>query len=454
MIFFKNKRINEEIAASNELDNDEAVDNICETLTVTKTAIPEEDACRTKIVDVELKVVFAQALGVVTIIDNVSNVFVDSIIESSVTGDPNNSGTISVSQNPLEVTWSDLNVDEPMTATLRFKVLVKDNAIDNDNAFVNNNIHVNADEGRNCTFPQLSGEFFIPRCPESPIVASLVKDNNKDEYDCDETIHSTLTLKLDKGDTGVVVTDDLANAFVGVPSNITVSQGSAIVDANNNIVWTVGTVLANTDITLEYDIEPDQINTNSGFVTSEVRVDGDLIDPQIVIPRDTQNPNYDFLDTFVRDCPEEDGECCCQACEPIIVEPCELFKTETINVERIRCTGKLIDVTVNLQRVCPGQILNVGVFLVENVPGDADGDGDIEPGETIQESRGFIVKQVTIPASDTACTSRLVNGFCFPLTDDTGCDAEDRTFTAKVFATYINRTVPNCDCDTEPTQEA
>ena len=454
MIFFKNKRINEEIAASNELENDEAVNNICETLTVTKTAIPEEDACITKIVDVELKVVFAQELGVVTIIDNVSNVYVDSIIESSVTGDPNNNGTITVDQNALKVTWSDLNVNEPMTATLRFKVIVKDNAIDNNNAFVNNNIHINADEGRNCTFPQLSGEFFIPRCPESPIVTSLVKDNNKDEYDCDETIHSTLTLKLDKMDTNVVVIDDLSNSNVGTPTNINVSQGSAIVDPSNNIVWTVGTVPANTEITLEYDIEPDQINTNNGFVTTEVTVNGDLIDPEIVIPRNTQNPNYDFLDTFVRDCPEEDGECCCQACKPITVEPCELFKTETIDVERIRCTGKLIDVTVNLQRVCPGQILNVGVFLVENVPGDADGDGEIEEGETIQESRGFIVKQVTIPASDTACTSRLVNGFCFPLTDDTGCDAEDRTFTAKVFATYINRTVPNCDCDTDPTQES
>ncbi|MEO2507542.1 hypothetical protein ABHA01_07070 [Clostridium paraputrificum] len=40
------------------------------------------------------------------------------------------------------------------------------------------------------------------------------------------------------------------------------------------------------------------------------------------------------------------------------------------------------------------------------------------------------------------------------MTDDTGCDADDRTFTAKVFATYINRTVPNCDCDTDLTQEA
>jgi len=454
MIFFKNKRINAEIAASTELYNDEVVENICETLTVTKNAIPEDDACTTKIVDVELKVVFAQALGLVTIIDNVSNVFVDSIIESSVTADPNNNGTISVSQNPLEVTWSDLDVDEPMTATLRFKVLVKDNAIENNNAFVNNNIQVNADEGRNCTFPHLNGAFFIPRCPESPVVTSLLKDNDKNEYDCDETIHSTLTLKLDKGDTNVVVIDDLSNSNVGTPTNIVASNGTTIVDANNNIVWTVGTVTADTEITLEYDITPDQIKTNNGFVTSEVRVDGDLIDPEIVIPRNTENPNYIFLDTFVRDCPEEDGECCCQACEPITVEPCELSKNVTVDVERIKCTGKLIDVTVNLQRVCPGQVLNVGVFLVENVPGDADGDGDIEEGETIQESRGFIVKQVTIPASDTACTSRLVNGFCFPLTDDTGCDADDRTFTAKVFATYINRTVPNCDCDTEPTQEA
>ena len=32
MIFFKNKRINAEIAASTELYNDEVVENICETL--------------------------------------------------------------------------------------------------------------------------------------------------------------------------------------------------------------------------------------------------------------------------------------------------------------------------------------------------------------------------------------------------------------------------------------
>ena len=436
MILFRNEPI-EEIAASEELDNDIKADNICDTLKVTKTATPDGNACRNKTVAVELKVEFTEALGLVTIVDNVANNFVDSIVEDiqSPIGDPDNNGTITVDQNALKVTWSDLNVNEPMTATLKFKVLVKDNAIDNDNAFVNNNIHVNADEGRNCTFPQLSGEFFIPRCPESPIVASLVKDNNKDEYDCDETIHSTLTLKLDKGDTGVVVTDDLANAFVGVPSNITVSQGSAIVDANNNIVWQVGTVLADTDIKLEYDITPDQIKTNNGFVTSEVRVDGDLIDPEIVIPRDTQNPDYEFLDTFTRDCPE-DGECCCQACEPIKVESCEFFKTAIVDVDHIRCNGKLVDVTVNLQRVCPGRTLNVGVFLVEQT---LEG----------EKSIGFIVKEVTIPESITPCTSHKVPGFCFALTDNNGCRSENRNFIAKVFANYINTTIPNCDCQTQ-----
>ena len=436
MILFRKETI-EEIAASEELDNDIKADNICDTLEVTKTATPVQNACRNKTVVVELKVKFAQALGLVTIVDNVANNFVDSIVEDiqSPQGDPDNNGTITVDQNALKVTWADLNVDKPMTATLRFKVLVKDNAIDNNNAYVNNNIHVNADQGRNCTFPHLKGNFYIPPCPESPKVTTLVKDNDKDEYDCDETIHSTLILTLDKQDTGVVITDDLANAFVGVPSTIKVSQGSASVDGNNNIVWQAGTVLADTEIKLEYDITPDQIKTNAGFVTSEVRVDGDSIDPEIVIPRDTQNPNYYFLDTFTRDCPE-DGQCCCQACEDIEVEPCEFFKTATVDVDHIRCNGKLVDVTVNLVRVCPGRTLNVGVFLVEETP----------EGE---KSLGFIVKEVTIPESITPCTSHEVPGFCFALTDNDGCRAGNRNFTAKVFANYINTTIPNCDCQTQ-----
>ena len=436
MILFRKEPI-EEIAASEELDNDIKADNICDTLEVTKTATPVQNACRNKTVVVELKVKFAQALGLVTIVDNVANNFVDSIVEDiqSPQGDPDNNGTITVDQNALKVTWADLNVDKPMTATLRFKVLVKDNAIDNNNAYVNNNIHVNADKGRNCTFPHLKGNFYIPPCPESPKVTTLVKDNDKDEYDCDETIHSTLILTLDKQDTGVVITDDLANAFVGVPSTIKVSQGSASVDGNNNIVWQAGTVLADTEIKLEYDITPDQIKTNAGFVTSEIRVDGDSIDPEIVIPRDTQNPNYYFLDTFTRDCPE-DGQCCCQACEDIEVEPCEFFKTATVDVDHIRCNGKLVDVTVNLVRVCPGRTLNVGVFLVEETP----------EGE---KSLGFIVKEVTIPESITPCTSHEVPGFCFALTDNDGCRAGNRNFTAKVFANYINTTIPNCDCQTQ-----
>ena len=436
MILFRKEPI-EEIAASEELDNDIKVDNICDTLEVTKTATPVQNACRNKTVVVELKVKFTQPLGLVTIIDNVANNFVDSIIVDlqSPQGDPDNNGTITVDQNALKVTWANLNVDKPMTATLRFKVLVKDNAIDNNNAYVNNNIHVNADQGRNCTFPHLKGNFYIPPCPESPKVITLVKDNNKNEYDCDETIHSTLILKLDKQDTGVVVTDDLANAFVGVPSNITVSKGSASVDVNNNIVWQVGTVLADTEIKLEYDIPPQQIKTNTGFVTSEVRVDGDLIDPEIVIPRDTQNPNYYFLDTFTRDCPE-DGQCCCQACEDIEVEQCEFFKTATVDVDHISCNGKLVDVTVNLQRVCPGRTLNVGVFLVEQTP-----EG--------QKSLGFIVKEVTIPESITPCTSHQVPGFCFALTDNNGCRSGNRNFIAKVFANYINTTIPTCDCQTQ-----
>ena len=445
MKIFENKDINEEIAASTELDNDEVLNNICGTLTVTKTATPDVNACTNKKVYVELKVVFAEKLGLVKIVDYVKDDFVAEIVEGSATGNLVGNGRIKIEENPLRVTWENLDVNQRgMTAILKFTVLVKDEAIGANNAYVNSNIQINPPSGSPCEFPLLTGKFSIPRCPE-PTVASLVKNNNKDEYGCDETIHSTLTLRLDRADTHVVVTDVLSDINVGTPTNINASPGTASLDSNNNIVWQVGTVAANTDITLKYDINPDQIKTNTGFVTSEVRVDGDAITTEIVILRNTTNPDYDFLDTFVRDCPEENGECCCQACQPITVEPCDTFRDETINVESIRCTGKLVNVTVNLQNICPGRTLNVGVLLVENVTvGD----------ETTQESRGFIVKQVT-NTSTTACADIPVSGFCFPFADDTRCDAGDRTFTAKVFATYIGGTVPECDCDTEePTPEA
>lgn len=461
MILFTKKPIEEiavEIEVPDEPINGGEEDNeLCKDIEVSKTVRPDDEVCSNKRVHVTLTIEAKKNLNKVTVTDFLESNFIDSVVKDATTPSTT-TGTVVVDNPNHKIIWSISSIKKDDPVTLNYIVIIKDSAINNSSAYVNAKIEIDTINAGKCT--KSHGDKDLKdglniTCPVTqPKVTTLVKNNDKDEYDCDETIHSTLILTLDKQDTGVVITDDLANAFVGVPSTIKVSQGSASVDVNNNIVWQAGTVLADTEIKLEYDITPDQIKTNAGFVTSEVRVDGDSIDPEIVIPRNTENPNYIFLDTFVRDCPEEDGECCCQACEPITVEPCELSKNVTVDVERIKCTGKLIDVTVNLQRVCPGQVLNVGVFLVENVPGDADGDGDIEEGETIQESRGFIVKQVTIPASDTACTSRLVNGFCFPLTDDTGCDADDRTFTAKVFATYINRTVPNCDCDTEPTQEA
>ena len=441
MKVFENKDINEEIATSTELDNDEVLNDICDTLTVTKTATPEDDACTTKIVDVELKVEFAEKLGLVTITDNVSSVFVDSIIEGSATGDPVSNGSIRIEKNSLKVIWEDLNVTGAMTATLRFKVLVKDEAIDNENAYVNNNIHVNADRGRNCTFPLLKGEFYIPPCPESPTVTSLVKDNDKNEYGCDEIVTSTLTITIDKADTNIVITDDIANELVGNPTNFTVSPGNASTDIvydGDKIIWTVNQEYASyTQFTLSYQFNSSEI-VSPGYVSNSVTIYGDNFTQ--TFPRD--NAEFPFDDDYVVDCPEENGECCCQACQPITVRSCETFIDETINVESIRCTGKLVNVTVNLQNICPGRTLNVGVLLVENVT---------VSGETTQESRGFIVKQVT-NTSTTACTDIPVSGFCFPFADDTRCDAGDRTFIAKVFATYIGGNVPDCDCDAQ-TQE-
>ena len=437
MILFTKKPI-EEIAVEIELPDEpingvEEDNELCKDIEVSKTVRPDDEVCSNKRVHVTLTIKSKKNLNKVTVTDFLESNFIDSVVENATTPSTT-TGTVVVDNTNHK---SSIKKDD--SVTLNYIVIIKDSAINNSSAYVNAKIEIDTTNAGKCTKyhddKDLKDGLNIT-CPVTqPKVKTLVKDNDKDEYNCDETIHSTLILELDKQDTGVVVTDDLAHAFVGVPSNITVSQGSASVDANNNIVWQVGTVLADTEIKLQYDITPQQIKTNAGFVTAEVRVDGDSIDPEIVIPRNTQNPNYYFLDTFTRDCPEN-NQCCCQACEAIEVKPCELFKTATVDVDHIRCNGKLVDVTVNLQRVCPGKTLNVGVFLVEQTP----------EGE---KSLGFIVKEVIIPESITTCTSHEVPGFCFALTDNNGCRSENRIFTAKVFANYINTTVPNCDCQTQ-----
>lgn len=442
MILFTKKPI-EEIAVEIELPDEpingvEEDNELCKDIEVSKTVRLDDEVCSNKRVHVTLTIKANKNLNKVTVTDFLESNFIDSVVENATTPSTT-TGTVAVDNPNHKIIWTIASIKKDDSVTLNYIVIIKDSAINNSSAYVNAKIEIDTINAGKCT--KSHGDKDLKdglniTCPVTqPKVTTLVKDNDKDEYDCDETIHSTLILKLDKQDTGVVITDDLANAFVGVPSTIKVSQGSASVDANNNIVWQAGTVLADTEIKLEYDITPDQIKTNTGFVTSEVRVDGDSIDPEIVIPRDTQNPNYYFLDTFTRDCPE-DGQCCCQACEDIEVEPCEFFKTATVDVDHIRCNGKLVDVTVNLERVCPGRTLNVGVFLVEET---SEG----------QKSLGFIVKEVTIPESITPCTSHEVPGFCFALTDNDGCRAGNRNFTAKVFANYINTTIPNCDCQTQ-----
>lgn len=324
MIFFKNKRINEEIAASTELENNEevinpneevinqdeteTVTNLCDDLELTKTVIPDEDVCNNRRVHVTLTIKAKKKLNNISVTDTLST-FMESIVENNPTptGNPQ-IGAIVVNNTNLTLMWHIGDLAQGATATLTYDAIIKPTTIGNPAAFVNQKIEI------------------------------VDKDNNK----CTKN----------HGDQGL----------------------------NDGL-----------DIT----------------------------------------------------CPQ--GQCCCQACEPITVEPCELSKTVTVDVERIKCTGKLVDVIVNLKHVCGGKTLNVGVFLVENVPGDA------EEGETIPESRGFIVQEVTITGTANACVSQLVSGFCFPLTDNVGCQGGNRSFTAKVFAVYTSIAIPNCDCDTEPT---
>ncbi|MDU4938388.1 MAG: hypothetical protein E6X34_08005 [Clostridium sp.] len=463
MIFFKNKRLNEEIAASTELENNEevinpdeteAVTNLCEDLELTKTATPDKDVCTNRKVHVTLTIKAKKKLNDISVTDTLST-FMESIVESNPTptGNPQ-IGPIVVNNTNLTLMWHIGDLAKDATATLTYDAIIKPSTIGNAAAFVNQKIEVEDKEKNKCTKNHGDQGLNDGLNITCPIVLcndlELTKTATPDQDVCNNRrVHVVLTIKALKKLNDISVTDTLSNFMESIVENNPTPTGNpqigpiVVNNTNLTLMWHIGDLAQGATATLTYDaiIKPTTIGNPAAFVNQKIEVED----------RDRNKCTKTHGDEGLDDdlnitCPQ--GQCCCQACEPITVEPCELSKTVTVDVDRIKCTGKLVDVIVNLQHVCGGKTLNVGVFLVENVPGDADGDGNVEPGETIPESRGFIVQEVTITGNANACVSQLVSGFCFPLTDDTGCDAEDRSFTAKVFAVYTSIAIPNCDCDT------
>ena len=109
---------------------------------------------------------------------------------------------------------------------------------------------------------------------------------------------------------------------------------------------------------------------------------------------------------------------------------CEDFKDCTINNVEMRHEGRLLRVRVDLDRVCRGRKVNLGVIIYENHKGSS-------------HIRGFRACQISIPGPIGQCIDNLrVGEFMFVFPDENVC--RTRKFEVKVIAHYAEH--PSFPC--------
>ncbi len=127
------------------------------------------------------------------------------------------------------------------------------------------------------------------------------------------------------------------------------------------------------------------------------------------------------------------GECCCTKSQDITFEVCEDVKDFTIQNVELNCVGRFLKVRVELDNVCVGRNVAVGVLICENVQGTFF-------------TRGFKVREVTIPGTLIRCEQNVNAGeFCFVLPETNLCNR--RTVRVHIVAHYSSfPSFPFCPC--------
>ena len=138
MIYYTNKRSDDRRAISKN-----SVTSKCKLIkSLSKTLCIPDNVCDTKLVDVNLTIKFNLPLKRATIIDVVNDDFIESIVRHSVVAKINNTevsaGNVHV--NFPEIQLKNLNIRIGDTLTLRYRVKIKENAINNPDAYVNKKI--------------------------------------------------------------------------------------------------------------------------------------------------------------------------------------------------------------------------------------------------------------------------------------------------------------------------
>jgi hypothetical protein len=126
-------------------------------------------------------------------------------------------------------------------------------------------------------------------------------------------------------------------------------------------------------------------------------------------------------------------DCCCEKGQEITFEVCQDIKDVTIQDVGLKCEGRFLKVRVELDRVCPGRKVTVGVLLCENI-------------NNTFFIKGFRACEVDIPGIKGSCVNNQPIGeFCFILPEENLCNK--RTVRVKVIAHYSSfPSFPFCPC--------
>lgn len=135
------------------------------------------------------------------------------------------------------------------------------------------------------------------------------------------------------------------------------------------------------------------------------------------------------------DSPNAEGLCGCsfEKEKNITFKPCQDMKEVKIKHVKLGQEGRLLKVRVQLDSVCPGRNVAVGVLLYEN-------------SNNTSLLKGFRTCEVKIPGIKDGCENQMSAGeFCFILPEENLC--RERTFSLKVIAHYSSFPgFPSCPC--------
>lgn len=126
-------------------------------------------------------------------------------------------------------------------------------------------------------------------------------------------------------------------------------------------------------------------------------------------------------------------DCCCEKQQDVTFNPCEDIKDFTIENVRLKCEGRLLKVRVNLDRVCRGKKIILGILVCENIEGTFF-------------IKGFRVCEIMVPGPANRCVDNVnVGDFCFIFPEQNLCCT--RRFRVHVVAHYSTfPSFPFCPC--------